>query len=81
MRWVKDAFENATNSTTRRNISEAVQNKRKLKQIDRTNDTVIDLWDRAYIAGKTLNINTGSILRVCRGKQKTAYGYKWRFCE
>ena len=36
-------------------------------------------FDDATTAGKTLNLDSGAILKCCRGERKTCGGYHWKF--
>lgn len=56
-------------------------NKLRQRKIVRltTNDKKIDEWESISKASKTLNINNGHIVDVCKGKRKTAGGYKWKY--
>ena len=36
-------------------------------------------WDSATQAGKLLNLDDRGINTCCRGKQKTAFGFIWKF--
>ena len=38
-------------------------------------------WDSATTASKELNIFQTSITACCKGKQKSAYGFIWRYKE
>lgn len=41
-------------------------------------DLKLTFEDAAY-AGKELNLDSGAILKVCRGERKTCGGYRWKF--
>lgn len=43
------------------------------------NDIFIKSWDSVKTASKELNICASNICRCCKGKSKTAGGYKWRY--
>lgn len=43
------------------------------------NDELIQKWPSMMEVERTLGINSGSISRCCRGKQKTAHGYRWKY--
>lgn len=61
------------------------QTKTKTKQvyqIDKNTQQIIKLWKDAKEAALFLNKkDIGSIQKVCRKQQKTAYGYIWRYKE
>ena len=48
-------------------------------QLDKFTDDVIKEWDKMKDAQKALGICSGSIGAACRGKYKTAGGFKWQF--
>ena len=39
----------------------------------------IKIWDSGTTIRKELGIDNSSILRVCKGKQQTVGGFKWRY--
>jgi hypothetical protein len=52
--------------------------------LDKTTEEVIKIFSSTREATNYLNINRDgrvSINEVCRGKRKTAYGYKWRHLD
>lgn len=53
---------------------------KKVKQYD-LEGNYIKTWNKMNEAEKEMNITHGKISQVCRGKQKTAYGYIWRYCD
>src|SRR3990167_3469748 len=50
--------------------------KKKIKQLD-LNSNFIREWDSGHQVKKELGYDNSSIARVCRGKQKTSYRFKW----
>lgn len=52
-----------------------------VKQINKFTDEIICVFDSLSEAEKSLNIKDAHkhISEVCRGKRKTAYGYKWEY--
>ena len=53
-----------------------------VEQLDKNTDEVIKSFVSATQAAKEVMgeaIGCSNILNVCKGKRKTAYGYKWRF--
>eukprot|EP01084_Bolivina_argentea_P174243 301831_1 len=78
LRWVKNHQENANNPISLQRFSEAKQNKKRIEQLT-LNGCVLKVWERPIFVKRQLGYHTGHILAVCSGKQKTAYGYKWRF--
>ena len=59
-------------------IPHALQNRKTIVQMDRNNN-IVRSWDRAVDIRNAKGFHTSSILRACRGKLKSAYGFKWRF--
>ena len=41
----------------------------------------IKTWDSAVIAEQELNLSSGGISACCRGKQKKAFGFIWKFAQ
>lgn len=41
----------------------------------------IKIWNSIKYAGKIIGVSDGDIVCVCRGRQKTAGGYQWRYYE
>lgn len=72
---------------TKRKISESKKgsippNRIAVVQIDKNTNAIIASYESATAAALALNIErTGcsNILNACKGKRKTAYGYKWSF--
>lgn len=54
--------------------------KRKVHQIDKNTLVIIKTWDYIRQASKELKIHEGSITNACKGKYKTAGGFKWEYC-
>jgi DNA-directed RNA polymerase subunit RPC12/RpoP len=53
---------------------------RRIVQLTKTGEFVAS-WDSISDAGRKNNIDTNHIPSCCRGKRKTAYGYKWMYLE
>lgn len=49
-----------------------------VNQYDKKNN-FIKSWDSITEAAKECNTNTGNISYCCKGKRKTAAGYKWKY--
>lgn len=66
---------------TREKISKALKGKgtKKVEQIDKNTLEVIKVWDSLSEVERQLNIPVTNISSACKGKQKTAGGYKWRY--
>eukprot|EP01083_Nonionella_stella_P031164 85309_1 len=71
---------NKSNLRWARDNSEAKQIKKRVEQL-RLDGIVLKVWERPIHIQNSLGYRSGGILKVCYGKGKTAYGYKWRFCE
>lgn len=41
----------------------------------------IKSWNSGTEIKRTLGYSNSNICNCCRGKQKTAYGYKWQYAE
>lgn len=65
------------NEETRKKMS--LIKKIKIVQIDINTNRFIRIWDSGSDASKELKINCTTITAVCRGRQKTAGGYKWKY--
>lgn len=53
---------------------------KQIKQLD-LNNNLIRIWDSLTKAAKSVGGSPGNISAVCYGKKKTAYGYKWEYCN
>lgn len=62
------------------NIGKAKTNKIAIYQYD-LNDNFIKKYDSISQAGIENNFDDSNIARCCKGKYKTAYGYKWKFID
>lgn len=56
------------------------ENCKSVRQLD-LDGNLIAIHKSLSIAGRSLNKGYSSISKVCNGKIKTAYGYKWEFLE
>ena len=71
--------------TNEYNITYGTANQRRAEKgkvpiLQMTVDSVfVRRFDSAKEAGKLLGIGHSSITAVCKGRQKTAYGFKWRY--
>jgi|LGVE01.1.fsa_nt_gb hypothetical protein len=52
--------------------------KKKVVQLS-LNNVVIKVWESLYSIQKTLNIHKSNVGKVCKGKQHTAGGFKWKY--
>lgn len=59
--------------------------KRKVAQIDKNTDEIIQIYDSIAEAALALNKDkktaSPGICSVCKGKKKSAYGYKWKYMD
>ena len=55
--------------------------KRAVYQIDKDTDEIIKKFDSLQDARLSTKIDDGSICKVCKGRQNTAGGYKWKFVD
>ena len=53
--------------------------KKKIVQIDLTTHEIIKEYDALTDVKRELGFDMTAISRVCLGKQKTAYGYMWKY--
>ena len=73
---------NNPNSRKKQTHSKTTNAGTKIKQIDIETGEVLKVWDKITTAEKELNIphrSGANIVAVCRGAQKTAYGFKWEY--
>lgn len=83
LRWVTRR-ENMHNEITRAKITnkpfkERPYSRKPILQLD-SNGLLIKEWDSATSFGQYIGKNVcGNIIACIKGKQKTAYGYKWRY--
>ena len=54
-------------------------NIRPVLQLDAKSGNILNTFDSATDAGKKLNLDSSSIIKVCKNKRKTAGGFKWRY--
>lgn len=74
-----DYFGNKGKKLDKEHKRKAAENRYKpVLQFD-LEDNFIKEWESATIVGKINNWNRGNIHDCCRGKQKTSYGYKWKY--
>jgi len=63
-----------------RNIGKSFAHiQKKVNQIDCDTETVIKIHDGIKAASRNTGVNSGSIVAVCKGRKKTAGGYKWEY--
>lgn len=54
---------------------------KRVRQIDIQSGEVIKEYRYLAEVGSTLNKNIFNVRECCAGRRKTAYGYRWEFCE
>lgn len=80
-------FANGMPDETKKKISMATKGKKKnyiarpapVEQIDKDTGIVIQTYRTTMEAAKATNTRASSITHVCRGRQITAGGYRWRY--
>jgi hypothetical protein len=45
------------------------------------NNEIVKKWDSLSQIYSELNYDRSTITKVCKGKSKTAYGYKWEYVK
>lgn len=57
-------------------------NQRKVNQYD-LNNNYIKTWNSIieFLKENNINLKNSGITSCCKGKQKTAYGYKWKYAD
>jgi hypothetical protein len=64
---------------TNKPFKERPYSRKPILQLD-SNGLLIKEWDSATSFGQHIGKNVcGNIIACIKGKQKTAYGYKWRY--
>lgn len=63
---------------TRKKISDRIKVKVRQMSLD---DTFIAEYDSPTLAGEIVGIDGSCIVKCCKGKRKTAGGYKWEYSE
>lgn len=56
------------------------KNSKKVQQLD-LDGNLIKIWDSSADINRKLNIGRSCVCSVCKGKQKTAGGFKWMYKE
>jgi len=65
---------------TLQKMSDKSPNKRAAAQLDITNE-FIKYYSAASIATRETGVDTSGIIKACKGKYKTAGGYKWMYLD
>lgn len=74
-----DYFGNRGKKLSKEHKRKAAENRYKVVLQFDLEDNLIKEWRSATIVSKINNWNRGNIHDCCRGKQKTSYGYKWKY--
>lgn len=71
------------NQEWRNNIRDAVRRvfAKPIVQLDKKTDKVIRRWECMADAAREFGIRYGNISACCRGKRKSAYGFRWRYAD
>jgi hypothetical protein len=69
----------ATEGSTRKPPPPKATHPKPVEQIDLITGKVVAVYSSQSQAERALNISSGNISAVCRGKRDNAYGYFWRF--
>lgn len=84
LEWCTIAYNNAYGTKGKRcgdkqrNKLRYSKNNKKISQYD-LNDNFIETYRSIMTVAKKLNVDGTHIVDVCKGRRKTAYGYKWRY--
>lgn len=60
-------------------FNKPINGPKSVAQIDKDNDKIIRIFPTATEAAKFFNTDVSNLCKVCRGKQKTCKGYKWKY--
>lgn len=65
------------------NISDYIKPKRSVIQIDKDSDKILNIFESIKDAAIFLNKNNGmsGICEACKGRLKTAFGFKWKYAD
>ena len=81
---IKECYEKGVKISADLRRGKTPSNARAVVQIDKNTNIEIATFISATHAAKAVmgkEIGCSNILNACKGKRKTAYGYKWRFKE
>ena len=74
-----DYFGNKGKKLSKEHKRKAAENRYKIVLQFDLDGNFIQEWESATLVCKLNNWNRGNIHNCCRGKQKTSYGYKWKY--
>lgn len=78
LEWCSRLYNMRYGTATQRRVKKL---SKPVLQLDTNTGQVISEYPSTAEAARQLNIHQGNISNCCIGKQKTAYGYKWRYRE
>lgn len=78
LEWCSRLYNMRYGTATQRRVKKL---SKPVLQLDTNTGQVISEYQSTAEAARQLNIHQGNISNCCIGKQKTAYGYKWRYKE
>lgn len=82
LEWCDGKYNTNYGTAIQRNTEKRLNSPKLSKpvlQIDLETNQIISKYPSEIEAARQLNINQGGISNCCRGKCKTAYGYKWKY--
>lgn len=83
LRWCTVCDNNSTEIAKSRKSNAAysrIDNKVKIRQYSTDGEPIKD-FNSSMDIQRELGFDRSSIIRVCQGKQKTSYGYKWGYLD
>ena len=75
LEWCTAKYNSNYGTRTKRIVN---KHKRKIAQYD-LNNNLIKIWNSGIDVEKEMNWFSTKIIACCRNKQKTAYGYMWKY--
>jgi hypothetical protein len=54
---------------------------KKVARLDKNTEQIIDTFNGIKQASRSCNVNSGSIVKVCKGIRLSAGGYKWKYAK
>ena len=78
-RKISQAKQNISDET-RRKMSER-RPKKRVVQIDKNQNIIVNIFESMHEAERVTGIRNDHICECCRGKGKTAGGYKWKYYD
>lgn len=75
----KDSNIKAISSSSNYNASNDLWKPKPVEQLSISSNTVLRVYSSAAAAVEQMQISQGCISKCCRGRRKSAYGFRWRF--